>query len=186
MERAPAQPTCALKRWFNRAAMMAGGCCLAMRMCRLSSCALSRPLAVLFLRVQLRHSTMHSFVGNLQGDVGQCSHAGSAPAHGLGPLPPCSCSCKAESGSGISNIHLPEPHMRMTLQSPALQLILYCAVYKSHQQGAHCCTLRTSGRDMGHWQWKSTPKGSRVSTDIAPVTPGTGIKLPKACANLQK
>ena len=43
--------------------MMAGGCCLAMRMCRLSSCALSRPLAVLFLRVQSRHSTMHSFVG---------------------------------------------------------------------------------------------------------------------------
>ena len=45
--------------------MMAGGCCLAMRMCRLSSCALSRPLAVLFLRIQLWHTTMHSFVGTI-------------------------------------------------------------------------------------------------------------------------
>ena len=39
----------ALKRSLRRAAMTMGGCCLAMRMCRLSSCARSIPRAVLLL-----------------------------------------------------------------------------------------------------------------------------------------
>ena len=50
------QSTWALKRWLRRAAMTMGGCCLAMRTCRLSSCARSRPRAVLFLRAHTQPS----------------------------------------------------------------------------------------------------------------------------------
>ena len=36
--------------------MTMGGCCLATRTCRLSSCARSRPRAVLFLRAHMQPS----------------------------------------------------------------------------------------------------------------------------------
>ena len=40
--------------------MTMGGCCLATRTCRLSSCARSRPRAVLFLRAHMQPSQPRS------------------------------------------------------------------------------------------------------------------------------